>query len=114
MYPEDTPVPLSPHESTQITMAELESKEVKNEHSPHGILKEQRLKLLKKITDNLSAYEQLKVKQSGNIYVGEYKMPDWSGTLPFYAFNCEKHGIVVNYPIGHMKMLLCPYCIEEN
>jgi hypothetical protein len=41
-------------------------------------------------------------------------MHGWKAAVPFYAFRCEKHGIVVNYPAGHMEKLLCPFCLDEE
>ena len=88
--------------------------EAGTEPSQYEAQREKRLKFLKEVADNLSAYEQLRVMLSGDIHVGDYRFPGWSGALPFYAFTCEKHGLVVNYPTGHMKKLLCPYCLEED
>jgi hypothetical protein len=41
-------------------------------------------------------------------------MPDWKKALPFYAFRCEKHGVVENYLHGYGRYLGCPKCEEEK
>ena len=46
--------------------------------------------------------------------LGEYSKPGWAGSLPFYAFNCKRHGVVVNYPRGHAQILRCPECDRES
>ena len=95
-------------------MAETTSEGVRIDPSLFVVVKEQRLSILREIVANLSAYEQLRVRLSGSVYVGDYRMPGWSGALPFYAFSCQKHGLVVNYPTGYRKQLLCPHCLEEG
>ena len=37
----------------------------------------------------------------------------WRGWLPVYAFVCKRHGVVVNYPQGHLQRLVCPLCLQE-
>jgi len=50
------------------------------------------------------------IQMYGKAYVGSYAKPEWSGELPFYAFRCRKHGIVVNYLYGYSERLECPKC----
>jgi len=47
-------------------------------------------------------------------YVEHRKFPDWSGFLPFYRWDCSKHGPVVSYPSGYKKTLRCPLCTLEE
>lgn len=46
--------------------------------------------------------------------LGKYSKHGWSRALPFYAFNCRRHGVVVNYPMGHAQILRCPECDRES
>ena len=46
--------------------------------------------------------------------LGKHRKPDWTGDLPFYAFKCKLHGVVVNYPQGHAQILRCPECDRES
>jgi len=54
--------------------------------------------------------QRLHIQLWGNLYLGHYSQPGWSGELPFYAFRCRKHGIVVNYLYGYSERLECPKC----
>jgi len=46
--------------------------------------------------------------------LGKHSKPGWGGALPFYAFNCKLHGVVINYPQGYAKILRCPECDREE
>jgi hypothetical protein len=70
--------------------------------------------ILRELAANISSYHILKLRLSGYVYVGDHKLPGWSGELPFYAFECKKHGVVVNYPTGYEERLECPFCLEEE
>lgn len=58
----------------------------------------------------LSPWQSINLWRFGNVYVEHRTRPRWSGSLPFYAFKCLEHGIVVNYPQGRKKKLNCPAC----
>ncbi len=77
-------------------------------------LRDERLRFLRELASNLSADDALSIMRKGRIHLGDYKLPGWKNPLPFYAFICERHGIVVSYPIGHMEKLLCPQFLEEE
>ncbi|GAG10014.1 unnamed protein product [marine sediment metagenome] len=61
----------------------------------------------------LNLWQRFKLWASGQVYVGHRTRPGWSGSLPFYAFQCPVHGIVENYPHGYSRRLDCPLCQEE-
>ncbi|MCX6642072.1 MAG: hypothetical protein NTV15_01620 [Candidatus Bathyarchaeota archaeon] len=69
-----------------------------------------RLTILKSLSSSISSYQILKLRLSGSVHIGDFMLPGWSGKLPFYAFKCEKHGFVANYPEGHDEILRCPFC----
>ena len=87
---------------------------VAREPSLRDSLRVERLGFLRKLAADLTSIDIIEVRRRGEIFLGDHKMRGWKKALPFYAFNCEKHGIVVNYPLGHMESLLCPFCIEED
>ncbi len=70
--------------------------------------------ILRDLAANLSNYHIIRLHLSGSVYVGNYKLPGWRGELPFYAFECKRHGYVVNYPTGYDQKLECPFCSEEE
>ena len=47
-------------------------------------------------------------------YIGHRIKPGWKGSLPFYRFQCPKHGLVENYPMGYEEILHCPECDKEE
>lgn len=61
----------------------------------------------------LTKAQHLRLKLFGHAYVGHRTRPGWRGALPFYAFNCPEHGIVVDYAHGFKRRLACPICSEE-
>lgn len=63
---------------------------------------------------SLSLLQRLQLKLAGYVYVDHRKRPDWRGSLPFYAFKCEKHGVVEDYPHGFKSRLNCPICLKEQ
>jgi len=77
-------------------------------------LKDKRLNFLRELASSLSPQDVLQIERKGVIHVGDHKMAGWKRPLSFYAFRCDKHGLVANYPIGHMEKLLCPFCLEEE
>lgn len=58
--------------------------------------------------------DKVKIWIKGSAYMGNYQNDGWKGSLPFYRFKCNKHGIVENYAKGYSKRLVCPLCIKEN
>ena len=44
--------------------------------------------------------------------VGRYMAMGWKEPIMFYAFKCQKHGDVVDYPHGFAQRLECPICAE--
>lgn len=56
------------------------------------------------------ARHKLEQDLCNSTYLGDYTRPGWLGPLPFYAFNCKIHGIVVDYQQGYLKELRCPKC----
>jgi hypothetical protein len=47
-------------------------------------------------------------------HIGDFMKEGWTTTVPFYAFKCKNHGIVVNYKQGLKKELRCPECEKER
>lgn len=62
----------------------------------------------------LSWLQRIQLRLSGYVYIEHRTRPGWRGYLPFFAFKCEKHGLVVNYKMGEDEYLICPLCIEED
>jgi hypothetical protein len=61
----------------------------------------------------LSLFKRLVLRLCGHVYIGSRTMPGWSSSLPFYAFRCPVHGLVVDYPRGFNEKLRCPLCFED-
>lgn len=61
----------------------------------------------------ISLINQIKIKLMGKAYLYNDEQKGWEKSLPFYAFECPSHGIVVNYPHGFKKRLVCPKCLQE-
>ena len=62
----------------------------------------------------LGIYKRLILSLAGQVYVEHRTMSGWNGSLPFYAFKCPDHGIVVDYPHGYDQRLDCPKCHRER
>jgi len=56
---------------------------------------------------SLSLFKRIQLRVFGYVRVGEISKSGWRGFLPLYAFNCPKHGLVENYPMGYEERLLC-------
>jgi hypothetical protein len=54
----------------------------------------------------------LDIKITGAHYVGMATRDGWKAPMPFYAFECPKHGIQVSHPHGYGMELRCPVCLE--
>ena len=63
---------------------------------------------------DLTMFQRLMLQISGDVPIGNFTRPGWSGDLTFYAFRCGKHGLVCDYPHGHEELLSCPKCFEET
>ena len=51
--------------------------------------------------EELSLFKRVMIRTRGYAYVGHQRRPGWRASIPFYAFKCPEHGIVVDYPHGH-------------
>ena len=65
-------------------------------------------------TMKLTLIQKIKLKMNGRLYIEHRTRPSWKGSLPFYAFKCPVHGIVIDYPHGLEDDLACPICWEEK
>jgi len=65
-------------------------------------------------TLKLTLIQKIKMKTNGRVYLEHRTRPRWRGFLPFYAFKCPVHGIVIDYPHGLYDELSCPKCFEEE
>jgi len=61
----------------------------------------------------MNSLQRLELFLTGRAYVGHRRRPGWTGSLPFFAFKCPKHGIVEDYPHGYNSRLDCPRCRRE-
>jgi hypothetical protein len=60
-----------------------------------------------------SIRKKIELKIRGSVFT-EKKMKDgWKAPIAFYAFSCDRHGIVENYEQGYHKNLRCPICQDE-
>ena len=62
--------------------------------------------------ENLSWFQRFLIRTRGYAYVEHRIRPGWRAHIPFYAFKCNEHGIVVDYPHGHGSNLTCPKCTQ--
>jgi hypothetical protein len=62
----------------------------------------------------LSYFMRLIIFLTGQVFVEHRRRHGWSGPLPFYAFTCPIHGVVVDYPHGYSERLECPRCYQED
>jgi len=58
--------------------------------------------------------QRLKLQLSGYVYVGDRMKEGWKEPIPHYAFNCPKHGLIIDYAHGYDQRLECPKCREED
>jgi hypothetical protein len=61
----------------------------------------------------LTLMQRITLKILGSVKIGRIRAPGWSDWLPAYAFHCERHGVVINYPQGYSEQLHCRLCLEE-
>jgi hypothetical protein len=62
------------------------------------------------LNPKLSRWQRLMLRIFKKAYLGHHTKSGWTGTLPFYAFRCPTHGVVVDYPHGYNNRLDCPLC----
>jgi hypothetical protein len=62
----------------------------------------------------LTLLQKFKIRLGRPVYLGRRSKPGWIGTLPYYAFRCRVHGIVVDYPAGQDETLSCYVCFREK
>ena len=65
-------------------------------------------------TIKLDFVQRLKLRTFGACRVGYIQKDDWASKLPYFAFNCEKHGLVFSRTYGFKQYLMCPICEEER
>lgn len=58
----------------------------------------------------LTLFQKIILKLNGRVFVGNRVKPGWRGSLPFYAFECDEHGLVEDYTHGYEERLECPKC----
>ena len=64
--------------------------------------------------ENLTRFQRIQLNRFGQVYLGDVKRDGWSGAIDHYAFRCQKHGLVVDYPHSHRQVLSCPKCQKEK
>lgn len=73
---------------------------------------------------------QRKMAEDGHkVHLGLHSKSGWTGELPFYAWCCPTHGVVIDYPHGYwapfkgttpielkgvISQLYCPLCAREE
>ena len=62
--------------------------------------------------ESLSWFQRFLIRIRGYAFVEHRIRPGWRAYIPFYAFKCKEHGIVVDYPHGHRGNLTCPKCSQ--
>lgn len=62
----------------------------------------------------LSRIQRLKLRIFGFVSVGFRTKRGWRSSIEHYAFKCQKHGLIVDYPHSHKQRLQCPQCIKEK
>ena len=62
----------------------------------------------------LSLAQKIRLRIFGHVSVGTRMKECWSKPHEYFAFNCPKHGLVVDYSHGYKERLDCPICIEET
>jgi len=61
----------------------------------------------------LTILQLIKLRLEGYVYVGDQIRVGWKNPIPFYAFRCPIHGIVVDWARGYDERLECPKCKKE-
>ena len=61
-------------------------------------------------TVELTLVQKIILKFNRRVFIGNRMNPGWNDSLPFYAFECDEHGLVEDYPHGYERRLECPKC----
>lgn len=109
---------LSSHERIGGAISDIENPKVNSDNDAgrrfQSLLRRVSVKKDKTSKLSLNLIQSLKLRFLGQAYIGHRIRPGWNGSLPFYAFECQRHGIVVNYPHGYGQRLECPLCQNED
>ena len=62
----------------------------------------------------LTLFQKIILKLMGEVFIEYRTRPGWRRPLPFYAFKCETHGLVEDYPHGYNERLECPKCVSSH
>ena len=62
----------------------------------------------------LNFQDQLLLKLGLPVGIGKFKLEGWKRPIPWYLFECKKHGLVTNYKCGFSQKLICPKCFKEE
>jgi hypothetical protein len=62
------------------------------------------------VVSSLSIPQILILTITGSLLLSNIKFKNWRDKIPIYLYKCEKHGIQICYPQGHMHNLRCPQC----
>jgi len=62
----------------------------------------------------LTLFQKIILKLLGEVFIGNRMKQGWKKPLPFYAFKCETHGLVEDYPHGYNERLECPKCDSSH
>lgn len=62
----------------------------------------------------LTLLDQVLLKCGLPVGIGKFQLEGWRAPIPWYLFECEKHGLVTNYRWGHSQKLICPECHKER
>ena len=108
----------SSHERIGGAISDIENPNVKPDNGTgrrfQRLLRRVSVKRDQNSTLSLNLVQRLKLRFLGQAYIGHRIRPGWKGSLPFYAFECQRHGVVVNYPHGYSQRLECPLCQNEE
>ena len=61
----------------------------------------------------LKLVQKIILKLRGRVYTEHRMKPGWKAPIPFYAFKCNEHGLVEDYPHGYEGRLDCPKCVQS-
>ncbi len=61
----------------------------------------------------LTLIQKIILKLNGRVYTEHKMRHGWRAPIPFYAFRCDKHGLVEDYPHGYEGRLDCPKCVQS-
>ena len=109
---------LSSHERIGGTISDIENPKGKSDDDTgrrfQRLLRRMSVSRDQKSELSLNLVQRLKLHFLGQTYIGHRLRPGWKDSLPFYAFECQRHGVVENYPHGYGHRLECPLCQNEE